>query len=419
MLYQWYELSRAVLAPTRIAARTYQMALKNPLNPLGHTAAGRGLRAALELFERSTRKFDKPAFGITEVRIAQKKVAIKENVIWETPFCRLLHFCKDRSYIAAHEHPPLLIVAPLSGHFATLLRGTVCDLLPHHDVFITDWVDARKIPLSDGKFDLDDYIRHVISILTLFQGNVHIMAVCQPTVPVLAAVSLLEKEKSPFIPQSMILIGGPVDTRINPTTVNNLAERKGVDWFDRNVIMKVPWPQAGFSRPVYPGFLQLTGFMTMNLDRHYTAHKKLFINLVQGDGESAERHKEFYDEYLAVMDLTAEFYLQTIDTVFVNHALPRGLMVHNGTQIDPASIRNVALMTIEGELDDITGSGQCRIVHNLCANLRDDLKVHYEQPGVGHYGVFNGSKFRNEIVPRITKFIKSQNIHNPVQVNLP
>ncbi len=260
---------------------------------------------------------------------------------------------------------------------------------------------------------MDDYIDHIISMLTLFRGRIHIMAVCQPSVPVLAAVSLLEKEESLFSPRTTILIGGPVDTRINPTSVNLLAEQKGTDWFERNVIMKVPWPHQGFRRPVYPGFMQLTGFMTMNLDRHYTAHRKLFVNLARGDGESADRHKEFYDEYLAVMDLTAEFYLQTVDTVFVKHALPRGTMIHKGTQIEPQSIRNVPLMTIEGELDDITGPGQCRVAHILCANLKDDLKMHYEQAGVGHYGVFNGSKFRNEIVPRITKFIKSHPIEEP------
>jgi poly(3-hydroxybutyrate) depolymerase len=301
----------------------------------------------------------------------------------------------------------MLIVAPMSGHFATLLRGTVEAFLPNHDVYITEWRNARSVPLTEGRFDLDDYIDYLVSILHFLGGETHIVAVCQPSVPVLAAVSLMEADGDPYVPTSMLLMGGPIDTRVNPTAVNKLAEVRGVDWFRHHVITKVPFPHPGFMRDVYPGFLQLNGFVSMNLDRHIDAHKKLFLHLVAGDGDSAQKHKEFYDEYLAVMDLAAEFYLQTVDTVFVRHALPKGEMTHRGRPIDPSQIRRVALMTIEGEHDDISGVGQTEAAHRLCVNIPGDRKAHWLQPGVGHYGVFNGSRFRAEIAPRMADFILS------------
>ena len=293
----------------------------------------------------------------------------------------------------------------MSGHYATLLRGTVEAFLPNHDVYITDWVDARLVPLADGHFDLDDYIDYIVSILHSLGGNCHLVAVCQPSVPVLAAIARMESQGDPYVPHSMTLMGGPIDTRVNPTAVNALAENRGIDWFRRNVITKVPFPHPGVMRDVYPGFLQLNGFVSMNLDRHMDAHKELFFNLVKGDGDSAQKHREFYDEYLAVMDLTAEFYLQTVDTVFIRHALPKGEMMHRGVRIDPSAIRNVALLTIEGEKDDISGLGQTEAAHKLCTNIPPDRKAHYVQPGVGHYGVFNGSRFRSEIAPRIADFM--------------
>jgi poly(3-hydroxybutyrate) depolymerase len=265
------------------------------------------------------------------------------------------------------------------------------------------------VPLSEGAFDLDDYIDYVISILHYLGGDTHVIAVCQPSVPVFAAVSLMEAQNDPYSPLSMVLIGGPIDTRVNPTAVNTLAEQRGIDWFRRNVITQVPFPNPGMLRNVYPGFLQIGGFMSMNLDRHLGAHHEMFMHLVRGDGDSAQKHREFYDEYLAVMDLAAEFYLQTVQTVFVRHDLPKGNMTHRGARVDPSKIHRVALLTIEGENDDISGVGQTEAAHRLCVGIPSDRKAHWLQPGVGHYGVFNGSRFRAEIVPRVADFVLSNN----------
>ena len=266
---------------------------------------------------------------------------IHVSTVWERPFCKLIHFERMFERPPKRPQPRLLIVAPMSGHYASLLRGTVEAFLPNHDVYVTDWVDARMVPLSEGRFDLDDYIDYVISILHALGGDTHVVAVCQPSVPVMAAVALMEADDDPYVPASMVLMGGPIDTRVNPTAVNTLAERRGIDWFRSHVITKVPFPNPGFMRDVYPGFLQLNGFMSMNLDRHIEAHKQLFLHLVRGDGDSAQKHKEFYDEYLAVMDLAAEFYLQTVETVFVRHALPKGEMTHRGRPVDPSRIKRV------------------------------------------------------------------------------
>jgi poly(3-hydroxybutyrate) depolymerase len=331
---------------------------------------------------------------------------------WEHSFCRLLHFERAFERQPTRPQPRLLIVAPMSGHYSTLLRGTVEAFLPNHDVYITEWQDARMVPLAEGPFDLDDYIDYVISILHFLGGDVHIVAVCQPSVPVLAAVARMEATEDPYVPLSMVLMGGPIDTRVNPTGVNQLAKFRGIDWFRRNVITKVPFPHPGVMRDVYPGFLQLNGFVSMNIDRHIDAHRKLFRHLVDGDGDSAQKHREFYDEYLAVMDLAAEFYLQTVETVFIRHALPQGLMTHRDDAVDPTQIRRVALMTVEGEHDDISGVGQTEAAHRLCVNIPDALKAHWLQPGVGHYGVFNGSRFRAEIAPRIADFVLSHDFRH-------
>ena len=331
---------------------------------------------------------------------------MEEHVVWHKPFCSLLHFKRDLPPDRDRD-PKLLIVAPMSGHYATLLRGTVEAMLPDHEVFITDWVDARMVPMSEGTFDLDDYVDYVIAMLHHLGESTHVMAVCQPSVPVLAAVSVMEEDGDIDAPATMTLMGGPIDTRINPTVVNNLAEQRGTEWFQRNVIMRVPFPHPGFMRPVYPGFLQLTGFMSMNLDRHMTAHRELFLHLVEGDGDSADRHRDFYDEYLAVVDLTAEFYLQTVETVFVRHALPKGEMTHRGRPVRPGKIRNTALLTVEGEKDDISGVGQTQAAHRLCTGLPKAKKAHHLQSKVGHYGVFNGSRFRDEIAPRIRDFVRT------------
>lgn len=404
MFYQFYELNHAALGPFRAAADVTKLYFQNPLNPFTHTHLGRSMAAACELFERTTRRYGKPEFGIKTTLVGGTRVPVTERVVWERPFCRMIHF--ERGLEAGRRHDPkVLLVAPMSGHYATLLRGTVEALLPRHEVYITDWIDARMVPLDQGRFDLDDYIDYVISMMHALHGEAHLIAVCQPSVPVLAAVSIMEQNDDPYAPPSMVLMGGPIDTRISPTAVNKLAADKGIEWFERNVIMQVPFPHPGFMRSVYPGFLQLGGFMSMNLDRHMTAHHDFYRHLIKGDGDSAEKHRDFYDEYLAVMDLTSEFYLQTVETVFIDHALPRGEMMHRDRRVDPSAIRRVALLTVEGELDDITGMGQTQAAHTLCSNIPADSRADYVQQGVGHYGVFNGSRFRSEIAPRITDFI--------------
>jgi len=408
-LYWIYEMGHAALNPARALADTTKLFFRNPINPWSHTTYGKSIAAAAEVFERSTRRYAKPAWQIDDTTVGGERIPVQIKCIWERPFCRLLHFERTLTRQPRRPQPRLLIVAPMSGHYATLLRGTVETFLPNHDVYITDWADARMVPVAEGKFDLDDYIDYVISMLHALGGDVHVIAVCQPSVPVLAAVSLMQTDKDPYIPHSMVLMGGPIDTRINSNAVNKMAESRGLDWFRRNVISKVPFPHPGCMREVYPGFLQLNGFVSMNLDRHIEAHRNLFLNLVKGDGESAQKHREFYDEYLAVMDLAAEFYLQTVDTVFVRHALPQGDMKHRGRKVDPSAIRNVALMTVEGENDDISGVGQTEAAHRLCVNIPAEDKVHYLQPAVGHYGVFNGSRFRAEIAPRISDFVLSHN----------
>ncbi len=410
MLYQWFELGHAAVKPARAAADAGKIFFNNPFNPLTHTSVGRHAAAACEVFERTTRRYEKPTFDIPTTDVDGMSVNVTEEVVWQRPFCRLLHFKRDLNEARAGKDPRILLVAPMSGHFATLLRGTVEALLPDHEVYITDWIDARNVPVAAGGFDLDDYIIYMQDMFRHFGGDVHVFAVCQPSVPVLAAVALMEQEGDPHVPISMVLAGGPIDTRINPTEVNKLAQNKGTDWFRSNVITSVPWPSLGFGRPVYPGFLQLTGFMTMNLDRHMKAHKDLFYHLVRGDGDSAEKHRDFYDEYLAVMDLTSEFYIQTIDQVFVRHLFAKGEMYHRNRRIDLSAIRRVALMTVEGEKDDITGVGQCAAALNLCSNIPAGAKVHYECPGVGHYGIFNGSRFRSDIAPRIARFVRQ---HDP------
>src|SRR5580704_16926542 len=406
-LYWFYEMSHAALNPSRAMADATRLFFKNPVNPLSFTTYGKSIAAACELFERSTRRYDRPEWRIESTLVGGQRVPVRVATVWQRPFCNLLHFERVIEHPPRRPQPKLLIVAPMSGHYATLLRGTVEAFLPNHDVYLTEWVDARMVPLTEGHFDLDDYIDYVIAMLHSLGGDTHVIAVCQPSVPVLAAVAAMEADADPYVPNSMILMGGPIDTRRNPTAVNRLAEQRGIDWFRRNVITKVPFPHPGFMRDVYPGFLQLNGFMTMNLGRHIEAHRDLFMHLVQGDGDSAQKHREFYDEYLAVMDLAAEFYLQTVDTVFVKHALPKCEMRHRGRRVDPAQIRRTALMTVEGEKDDISGVGQTEAAHRLCVNIPAERKAHYLIEGVGHYGVFNGSRFRADTAPRISAFISS------------
>jgi poly(3-hydroxybutyrate) depolymerase len=408
-MYWMYEMGQAALSPSRAFADAARLFFKNPANPLAHTTYGKSVAAAMEVFERSTRRYQRPEWGIESTLIGGERVPVRIETVWERPFCKLLHFERTLSHEPRRPQPKMLIVVPMSGHYATLLRGTVETFLPNHDVYVTEWADARMVPLENGRFDLDDYIDYVISILHWMGGDAHVVAVCQPSVPVMAAVALMEADNDPYVPHSMVLMGGPIDTRVNSNSVDKLAEQRGLEWFRNHVIAKVPFPHPGFMRDVYPGFLQLSGFVTMNLDRHLEAHRNLFKHLVRGDGDSAQKHREFYDEYLAVMDLSAEFYLQTVDTVFIRHALPKGEMTHRGRKVDPAQIKRTALLTVEGEHDDISGVGQTEAAHALCANIPPEKKAHYLQLGVGHYGVFNGSRFRSEIAPRISDFILSNN----------
>jgi poly(3-hydroxybutyrate) depolymerase len=407
MLYPFYEMNHFAMQPLRFAASAGLAFWQHSANPLSTTHMGRSAAASLSMFERATRRYEKPSFNISNTQIKGKDVAVQEIVVWQTPFCKLINFSKDVS-VKIKPQTKLLMVAPMSGHHATLLRGTIEAMLPHYDVYVTDWMDARDVPAGAGTFDLDDYADAVTAMLHYLKSRAHVMAVCQPSVPVMAAVSLMSAANDPLVPLSMVLMGGPIDTRRNPTAVNRLAEEKGADWFRQNVIMKVTGPHAGVGRDVYPGFMQLGGFLAMNMDRHLKAHRDLYHNLVDGEDVDAEKQESFYDEYMAVMDLTAEFYLQTIDRVFVYHDLPSGTYLHRGEKIDPALITKTALMTIEGERDDISGVGQTEAAHDLCPNIPAAKKLHHLQMGVGHYGVFSGSKFRTEVAPLIVKFLDAQ-----------
>ena len=404
LAYFWFDAAHAMLAPARAASDLTRLALENPVNPFTNTPMGRTMAAACEMFERTTRRYAKPVFGLSTTVIDGESVPVTEEVIWTRPFCRVVAFRRGTTAARAKPQPKLLIVAPMSGHYATLLRGTVEAFLPTHEVMITDWTDASMVPVASGRFDLDDYIDYVIDMCRELGPDLHMLAVCQPSVPALAAVARLEAENDPAIPRSLTMMGGPVDTRRSPTAVNLLAEERGVEWFSRHCIHTVPFGYPGATRHVYPGFLQLSGFMAMNLDRHVTAHRDMFNHLVGGDGDRAEKHRVFYDEYMAVMDLTAEFYLQTVGKVFVDHELPKGDMMHRDKPVDLLAIRRCAIMAVEGEKDDISGVGQTLAALELTPNLPEDRKVYHLQKGVGHYGVFNGSRFRTEIAPRICAF---------------
>ncbi len=406
MSYHVYEMLHLAFAPARAATDVLLHALKSPFNPLYHTSLGRNIAASAELFERMTRRYGKPMFGLDTTKVDGVEVEVAEEHVWSKPFCGLLHF-KRQFDGEAPRQSRLLIVAPMSGHYATLLRGTVEAFLPTHDVYITDWTDARTVPLIEGGFDLDDYIDYLEEMMRFLAEDgvpVHTLGVCQASVPLICAVAAMEAADDPAAPQSMILMGGPIDTRVNPTAVNKLAEKRGIDWFRRHCIHTVPFPHSGMGRDVYPGFLQLSGFMSMNIERHVTAHLEMFNHLIEGDGDSAEKHRDFYDEYLAVMDLTAEFYLQTVERVFIKHEVPLGLLRHRGELIDLGAIRRTALLTVEGEKDDISGVGQTLAAQDLCSGVPAARKAHHLQEGVGHYGVFNGSRFRREIAPRICAF---------------
>src|SRR3954447_5336398 len=405
MLYDAYEVQRSLLAGASRLAGMGAGWLNNPSNPWGYSSMGPMVAASLEVFAHASAPRGKPEFGIHSTRMVRKAVAVDEQVVLRKPFGQLKHFAKEG--VAAG--PPLLIVAPMSGHYATLLRGTVERLLPRHDVYITDWRDAKLVPVSAGSFDLDDYVDYLIEFLELIGERSgerpHLLAVCQPAVPAFAATALMNQDKNPWRPRTLSMMGGPIDTRKAPTAVNTLATQRPHSWFQNNVIATVPMIYPGAGRKVYPGFLQLAGFMTMNLGSHLISHWEMFKHLVVGDDEEAASTQRFYDEYRSVCDMTAEFYLQTVDIVFQQHQLPKGEMEHRGRRVRPDAIHDTALLAIEGERDDISGIGQTKAALDIATKLPQAKKQYFMAEDVGHYGIFNGRKWREYIAPVMEKFV--------------
>jgi poly(3-hydroxybutyrate) depolymerase len=405
MLYDAYEVQRSFLAGASKLAGLGAGWLNNPANPLGYSAMSPMVAASLEVFAHAAAPRGKPEFGIESVKFGRKQVRVDEQILLRKPFGQLKHFARD----GIEKGPRLLVVAPMSGHYATLLRGTVERLLPSFDVYITDWRDAKCVPLSEGSFDLDDYIDYLIEFLEHIGKTTderpHLLAVCQPAVPAFAATALMNAEKNPWRPKTLTMMGGPIDTRKAPTAVNTLATERPFGWFEHNVIATVPMIYPGAGRKVYPGFLQLAGFMTMNLGSHLVSHWEMFKHLVQGDEEGAAPSQKFYDEYRSVCDMTAEFYLQTVDVVFQRHLLPDGQLEHRRRVVDPAAIRDTALLAIEGERDDISGIGQTKAALDSATKLAKAKKEYYLAQDVGHYGIFNGRKWRERIAPVVEKFI--------------
>jgi poly(3-hydroxybutyrate) depolymerase len=408
MLYQLYETQRAMMAPFAEFASASAKLYSHPLSPFAHVPMSQRLSAGFDLLHRLAKEYEKPAFGITSATVGTVEVAVQEQVALEKAFCRLLRFKRFTDNPQALEQmksqPTVLVVAPLSGHHSTLLRDTVKSLLHDHKVFITDWTDARMVPVDKGPFHLDDYVGYVQEFIRHIGPNVHVISVCQPTVPVLAAVSLLASANE-FTPRTLTMMGGPIDARKSPTAVNNLAMNKSHSWFEANVIFRVPPNYPGAGRRVYPGFLQHTGFVAMNPDRHVSSHYDYFSDLIRGDDDSAEAHRQFYDEYNAVLDMPAEYYLDTIKTVFQDFALVNGTWRVKGALVRPQDITTSALFTIEGELDDISGAGQTRAAHGLCKGIPADRRFHLDVQGAGHYGIFSGRRWREKVYPEVSQFI--------------
>lgn len=408
MLYQLYEAQRALLSPFAEFASASSKLYNHPLSPFTHTPMAHRVSAGLDLMHRLSKEYEKPEFDITSVAVGDVDVAVQEQVAIEKPFCRLLRFKRftDNPPMLTRmkDQPTVLIVAPLSGHHATLLRDTVRSMLTEHKVYITDWTDARMVPLDAGPFHLDDYVAYVQEFIRHVGPEAHVISVCQPTVPVLAAISLMASNGEPT-PRTMTMMGGPIDARRSPTAVNNLAMNKSHEWFEHNVIYRVPVNYPGAGRRVYPGFLQHTGFVAMNPDRHLSSHYDYFLDLVRGDDESADSHRKFYDEYNAVLDMPAEYYLDTIKTVFQDFALVNGTWEVNGQLVRPQDITTTALLTIEGELDDISGAGQTKAAHELCTGIPTERQFHYDVEGAGHYGIFSGRRWRENVYPVVREFI--------------
>jgi poly(3-hydroxybutyrate) depolymerase len=408
MLYQLYETHRALLSPFSEFASASAKLYNHPLSPFAHSPMAQRVAAGFDLMHRLAKEYEKPEFGITKVMVDGVEVAVQEQVACEKPFCRLLRFKRFTDALpqlaAMKSQPTVLVVAPLSGHHSTLLRETVRALLQHHKVYITDWTDARMVPVSVGPFHLNEYVRYIEEFMRIAGPDVNVISVCQPTVPVLAAVSLMAS-RGERTPLTMTMMGGPIDARRSPTAVNNLAMNKSYEWFESNVIYRVPPNYPGAGRRVYPGFLQHSGFIAMNPDRHMSSHYDYFLDLVRGDGEGADSHRVFYDEYNAVLDMPAEYYLDTIKVVFQDFALVNGTWVIDGEPVRPQDIKTTALLTIEGELDDISGAGQTRAAHELCTGVPKSRQFHYDAIGAGHYGIFSGRRWREAIYPEVQQFI--------------
>ena len=408
MLYQFYETQRALLSPFAEFASATAKLYSHPLSPFAQAPGSERMAAGFDLLHRLTKEYEKPAFGITAVKVDGIDVAVQEQVVENRPFCRLLRFKRYTDNAQMLERmraqPIVLVVAPLSGHHSTLLRDTVRTLLQDHKVYITDWVDARMVPMEAGSFHLADYIAYVQDFIRLLGPEVNVISVCQPTVPVLAAISLMAS-RGETTPRTMTMMGGPIDARKSPTAVNNLAMNRNIEWFENNVIYRVPQNFPGAGRRVYPGFMQHTGFVAMNPDRHANSHWDYFLDLVRGDDDSAEAHRQFYDEYNAVLDMDANYYLETIRTVFQDFSLVYGTWVVNGEPVRPQDIRTTALLTVEGELDDISGAGQTEAAHGLCSGIPAERREHYIVKGAGHYGIFSGRRWREMAYPEVRKFI--------------
>lgn len=411
MLYSLFELSHWSVAPLRMAAMMQSSMLRSPLNPAADTDIAKAAAAASDLFEAVTRRYRKPDWNLPTTSVNSVKVDVRVEKAWSSPWCDMLHFSRDAEALkkarGERTDPTVLIVAPMSGHYATLLRGTVEAFLPEHEVYITDWADARMVPVVSGRFDLNDYVNHVRDMIRALGPETHVVAVCQPGPLVLAAISVMAEANDPCTPATMTFMGSPIDARKSPTAPNLLAEQRSIDWFQKNMIHTVPAIYPGAFRRVYPGFVQLASFMGMNLSRHVDAHHEYFQNLVKGDGESTHKHREFYDEYLSVMDLSEEFYIQTLREVFQEYSLARGTLMHEGALVRPEAITKTALLTVEGENDDISGIGQTQAAHDICVSIPERMRQDYIQPGVGHYGVFNGKRFKTEIYPRMREFMRA------------
>ncbi|MFC3108096.1 polyhydroxyalkanoate depolymerase [Undibacterium arcticum] len=409
MLYHFHEMHRTMITPLTQWAEATATLFTNPVSPFAHAPFAQRIAAGYELMYRLGKYYEKPEFELGTTLVDGETVTITEVVTVQKPFCTLLHFKKDLSAkdLAKLHQPKVLLVAPLSGHHSTLLRDTVRALLPEHDVYITDWTDARMVPLSDGAFHLHDYIYYVQEFIRELGPDLHVISVCQPTVPVLAAVALMATANDPKLPKSMTMMGGPIDPRKSPTQVNDLATEKSLSWFENTVIDSVPHNFPAFGRKVYPGFLQHAGFIAMNPGRHAQSHREFYQHLIEGDDASAEEHRQFYNEYNAVLDMPAEYYLDTIKTVFQEFRLPMGTWEVEGQLVRPQDIKNVALFTIEGALDDISGSGQTHAAQDLCAAIPTSMKQHFTAPKCGHFGIFSGRRWREEICPKIGEFIKA------------